>query len=91
MYGQGTQAFYAPLGTPSGAGAAYLLMQHKRQLGVKTIARFTVFGKAQAQWGKAGLDVVFEVLGKVREEGGRNSICKRNDVAGCGQSLLACE
>ncbi|KAI4251792.1 MAG: hypothetical protein L6R42_008231 [Xanthoria sp. 1 TBL-2021] len=58
---RGTEAFLALLGTPSGAGAVYLLMQHKRQLGRKTIVRATVFGKAQAQWAQHGPDVVFEI------------------------------
>ncbi|KAI4101515.1 MAG: hypothetical protein LQ339_005012 [Xanthoria mediterranea] len=58
----GTEAFLALLGTPSGAGAVYLLMQHKRQLGHKTIVRATVFGKSQNQWAQHGPDVVFDVL-----------------------------
>ena len=58
----GTEAFLALLGTPSGAGAVYLLMQHKRQLGHKTIVRATVFGKSQEYWAHHGPDVVFDVL-----------------------------
>ena len=33
----------AILGSPNGAGCAYLLLQHKAQLGVKTISKVTVF------------------------------------------------
>ena len=54
----GEEAFCALLGTPSGAGAVYLLMQHKRQLGHKIITRATVFGQ---QWAQHGPDVVFEI------------------------------
>ena len=32
----------ALLGTPNGAGGVYLLMQHKRALGLKTISRVHV-------------------------------------------------
>lgn len=58
----GTESFLALIGTPTGVGAVHLLMQHKRQLGHKTIVRATVFGKSQDRWAQYGLDVVFDVL-----------------------------
>ncbi|KAL8807165.1 MAG: hypothetical protein Q9182_000847 [Xanthomendoza sp. 2 TL-2023] len=61
MWGPGTPSFFALLGTPTGARAVYLLMQHKRQLGLKTITKATLFGKSQSQWLISGPDVVFEV------------------------------
>ncbi|KAF2170461.1 hypothetical protein M409DRAFT_19282 [Zasmidium cellare ATCC 36951] len=39
----GTDAFAALLGTPLGAGPAYLLAQHKKQLGWKTIQSIRIF------------------------------------------------
>ncbi|KAL8654311.1 MAG: hypothetical protein Q9226_003486 [Calogaya cf. arnoldii] len=59
----GEEAFSALLGTPTGAGAVYLLMQHKRQLGLKMITRATVFGQ---QWAQHGPDVVFEIRDATR-------------------------
>ncbi|KAI4271512.1 MAG: hypothetical protein LQ337_005956 [Flavoplaca oasis] len=66
-FGQRTEALFALLGTPGGAGTVYLLMQHKRQLGRKQIIRATVFGKVPSQWEHFGYgpDVVFEVRDKV--------------------------
>ncbi|KAF2621471.1 hypothetical protein BU25DRAFT_379643, partial [Macroventuria anomochaeta] len=38
-----TDEGHALLGSPNGAGFAYFLMQHKRELGLKTITKVTVF------------------------------------------------
>lgn len=35
--------FYAILGSPNGAGAGYLLLNHKAKLGIKTIQKVDVF------------------------------------------------
>lgn len=51
----------AILGSPSGTGVAYLLAQHKRQLGKKTISRVTVFaddGKSE----KRPASLIFHVV-----------------------------
>ncbi|KAI4229106.1 MAG: hypothetical protein L6R40_008079 [Gallowayella cf. fulva] len=61
MFGQGTAIFHALLATDMGSRAVYFLMEHKRQLGHKTIAMVTVFGKTQAQWLQNGPDIVFEL------------------------------
>lgn len=61
MYGQDAEAFLALLGTPNGAGGVHLLMQHKRQLGFKTVAMATVFGKSPDAWFNEGPDVVFQL------------------------------
>ncbi|KAL8963129.1 MAG: hypothetical protein Q9193_000564 [Seirophora villosa] len=61
LFGQETEAFFALLGTPFGAGAVYLLMQHKKQLGHKTFSRVTLFGKSPNQWSQYGPDIVFEI------------------------------
>ncbi|KAL8820052.1 MAG: hypothetical protein Q9223_001658 [Gallowayella weberi] len=74
MWGAGTQSFSALLGTPTGARAVYLLMQHKRQLGFKTITKVTLFGKTQAQWLANGPDVVFEVANMVHKIGQEASV-----------------
>jgi hypothetical protein len=39
-----SQEYYALLGSPNGFGIAWLLIQHKAQLGVKTVSEITVFG-----------------------------------------------
>jgi hypothetical protein len=39
-----SQEYYALLGSPNGFGIAWLLVQHKAQLGVKTVSEITVFG-----------------------------------------------
>ena len=39
VFNQGEEPFLALLGTPNGVGAVYLLMQHKKALGHKTIDR----------------------------------------------------
>ena len=41
-FGSGDDAFLALLGTLNGAGAVYMLMQHKLALGLKTISRVMV-------------------------------------------------
>ena len=38
-----SKAFFALLGSPNGYGGVYLLMEHKRQLGHKTITQAVVF------------------------------------------------
>jgi hypothetical protein len=44
-YNTGSVEFNALLGSPNGSGVAYLLAQHKTQLGHKTIDKITVFKK----------------------------------------------
>lgn len=46
----GEEAFLALLGTPNGAGSVYLLMQHKRALGLKTIVDAFVFRDGPFEW-----------------------------------------
>ncbi|KAL8735480.1 MAG: hypothetical protein Q9181_002802 [Wetmoreana brouardii] len=53
------EGFFAILGTPNGVGSVNLLMEHKRQLGTKTIAQAVVFGKTPSEWHVMGPDVVF--------------------------------
>ncbi|KAL3464834.1 hypothetical protein BJX64DRAFT_286022 [Aspergillus heterothallicus] len=40
----GSDAYYALLNTPNGFGIAWFLIQHKAQLGIKTVSEITVFG-----------------------------------------------
>ncbi|KAL8990525.1 MAG: hypothetical protein Q9169_008099 [Polycauliona sp. 2 TL-2023] len=91
IYGHGTDAFNALLGTPMGAGAVYLLMQHKRQLGHKVLIKATVFGKSQVQWVVNGPDVVFEVgyvdRGRVRESGNETAAVEEEGLASLCLSL----
>lgn len=61
IFGQHTEAFLALLGTVNGAGSVHLLMQHKRQLGRKTIVEAIVFGRVQRDWHWKGPDVIFEL------------------------------
>ncbi|KAL8978299.1 MAG: hypothetical protein Q9177_006438 [Variospora cf. flavescens] len=87
---RGTVAFLALLGTPSGARAVYLLMQHKRQLGQKTVVKATVFGKTRSHWALHGPDVVFEVRDVADAESGRaasSNATSRERWAGLCQSL----
>ncbi|KAL8650603.1 MAG: hypothetical protein Q9210_003725 [Variospora velana] len=91
IYARGSDDYLALLGTPSGAGAVYLLMQHKRQLGQKMIVKATVFGKTRSQWALHGPDVVFEVrdvadAGK-RGGGASSNAISRERWAGLCQSL----
>jgi hypothetical protein len=44
-YNAGSVEFNALLGSPNGSGVAYLLAQHKKQLGHKTVDKVTVFKK----------------------------------------------
>ncbi|KAH6858863.1 hypothetical protein BKA58DRAFT_444049 [Alternaria rosae] len=44
-YSAGSVEFNALLGSPNGAGVAYLLIQHKKGLGHKTVDKVTVFKK----------------------------------------------
>ena len=55
FFGVGTEAFLALLGTPKGVGVLHLLMEHKRQLGIKTIVEVTAIKYPD------GLDLVFEI------------------------------
>jgi hypothetical protein len=61
---------HALLGSPNGAAFAYFLMQHKAELGLKTITRVTVF-RAETDDDLAFVDpnLVFHV-GDVKEDGG---------------------
>ena len=61
MFGQNTDGFLALLGTPNGADSARLLMQHKRQLGHKTIFQAVVVGRYPDRWLYNGPDVIFEI------------------------------
>ena len=42
-FGRSTKAFKALLGSPNGSGVAWLLINHKEQLGKKTVWKITVF------------------------------------------------
>lgn len=64
-FGAGTDAFLALLGTPSGGRGIHLLMQHKRQLGKKTIAEAVVFGDRSR-------DLVFVLRDMPLSRGGAN-------------------
>ncbi|KAL4904973.1 hypothetical protein BDW74DRAFT_178540 [Aspergillus multicolor] len=44
----GDEAYYALLYTPNGRGIEWMLIQHKAQLGVKTVSEITVFGVENA-------------------------------------------
>ena len=58
----GTEAHRAILGSPNWAiGSVYLLMEHKKQLGHKTIGRITVFC-ADLGKGEEGPSMVFEIV-----------------------------
>ena len=60
--------FYALLGSPNGSGVAYLLLDHKRALGKKTIAGITLFCYDEELF----CDILFEVedLQETAEGGG---------------------
>ncbi|KAL8678992.1 MAG: hypothetical protein Q9186_004713, partial [Xanthomendoza sp. 1 TL-2023] len=76
-----TDAFSALVGTPNVAGSVYFLMQHKRQLGFKTIASIVVFGRDPLDWwppkvaGDGGPDIFLEIrdMPVLRNGGVRNS------------------
>ncbi|KAL8972227.1 MAG: hypothetical protein Q9197_002870 [Variospora fuerteventurae] len=90
IFERDSDGLLALLGTPSGARAVYLLMQHKRQLGQKTIVRATVFGKTRSHWALHGPDVVFEVRDVVDAETSRAApwdATSRERWAGLCQSL----
>ncbi|KAL6229447.1 hypothetical protein BDW75DRAFT_245721 [Aspergillus navahoensis] len=40
----GSLEYYALLGSPNGFGIAWFLIQHKAQLGIKTVSEITIFG-----------------------------------------------
>ncbi|KAL8915424.1 MAG: hypothetical protein Q9172_006872 [Xanthocarpia lactea] len=61
MFGPKTDVFLALLGTPNGADSARLLMQHKRQLGHKTVFQAVVVGSYPNRWLYNGPDVIFEI------------------------------
>ena len=46
-YEAGTEAFNALLGTPNGFGIPYMLAQHQKQLGHKTVDKITIFYKGE--------------------------------------------
>ena len=54
------EAFLALLGTPNGVGVAYLLMQHKKALGLKTLSRVTAGYDDPNYWEFAYL--MFEIV-----------------------------
>ncbi|KAL8705796.1 MAG: hypothetical protein Q9225_008006, partial [Loekoesia sp. 1 TL-2023] len=59
----GTEAHRAILGSPNWAvGSVYLLMEHKKQLGHKTIGRIIVFSTALEEEEVEGPSMVFEIL-----------------------------
>ncbi|KAG7008310.1 hypothetical protein G7Y79_00006g019300 [Physcia stellaris] len=64
-FGPGTEAFLALLGTPFGGHAGHLLMQHKRQLGLKTVSEAVVFGDQSP-------DLVFVLKDMPLPRGGAN-------------------
>lgn len=86
LFGQETEAFFALLGTPFGAGAVYLLMQHKKQLGHKTISRVTLFGKSPNQWSQYGPDIVFEIRDVSNQAASANAPFRGRGTSVC-QSL----
>ncbi|KAL8818874.1 MAG: hypothetical protein Q9191_007845 [Dirinaria sp. TL-2023a] len=45
IFEPGTEAYLALLGTPNAIGSAYLLMEHKKQLGHKSVGRIFVFSQ----------------------------------------------
>ncbi|KAL8698748.1 MAG: hypothetical protein Q9201_006399 [Fulgogasparrea decipioides] len=59
----GTEAHRAILGSPNWAvGSAYLLLEHKKQLGHKTIGRIIVYCAELEEEEVEGPSVVFEIL-----------------------------
>ncbi|KAL8950684.1 MAG: hypothetical protein Q9222_003294 [Ikaeria aurantiellina] len=89
VVGQRSQSLAALLGTPRGVDTAKFLMQHKRQLGVKSIMRAVVFGKTQSDWDRQGPDVVFEI-----HEGspqGTNDLASANATSGVDSTGLCRE
>ncbi|KAL9598711.1 MAG: hypothetical protein Q9219_004324 [cf. Caloplaca sp. 3 TL-2023] len=63
IFEPGTEAYKAIIGTPNWAtGSVYLLMEHKRQLGLKGIGRIIVFGGEYEEEGVDWPSVVFEVV-----------------------------
>jgi hypothetical protein len=40
----GSLEYYALLGSPNGSGIAWFFIQHKAQLGIKTLSDITIFG-----------------------------------------------
>ncbi|KAJ5908524.1 hypothetical protein N7495_001206 [Penicillium taxi] len=47
-FNRGTDNFNALLGTPNASGTAYMLIQHRAQLGKKRVSKITVFGQKTA-------------------------------------------
>lgn len=58
----GTEAHRALLGSPNGVGSVYLLMEHKKQLGRKTIGRIIICCVALEEEEVEGPSMVFEIL-----------------------------
>ena len=61
IFSYGTEEFQALLGTPNSAGGVYLLMEHKRILGLKTISRIFVFLDGTADLDDRYVGIAYEV------------------------------
>lgn len=62
IFEPGTEAHRALLGSPNGVGSVYLLMEHKKQLGRKTIGRIIVCCVTLEEEEVGGPSMVFEIL-----------------------------
>ncbi|KAJ4341283.1 hypothetical protein N0V95_007289 [Ascochyta clinopodiicola] len=78
-----TEEGHALLGSPSGAAFAYFLMQHKKELGHKTVTHVTVF-RAETDDDLAFVDphLVFHVGDVEREDAGGNRQVKGEEARG---------
>lgn len=80
------EAFFAMLGTPNGAGSAYLLMQHKRVLG------FKMFSEIVAGFDFEGSPLmIFKAVDipspRLLYRGDGNSVCNSSETWGNGELL----
>lgn len=57
----GTDNYNALLGTPNGSGVAWLLINHKSQLGIKTIKSISLFRSKEPLGGDPVTNMAFEI------------------------------
>ena len=62
IFEPGTEAHRAILGSPNGVGSVYLLMEHKKQLGRKTIGRIIICCVTLDEEERGGPSMVFEIM-----------------------------
>ncbi|GFF94221.1 hypothetical protein IFM53868_07470 [Aspergillus udagawae] len=63
VFKPGESNYNALLGTPNGSGVAWLLINHKAQMGVKTIASISLFRSKEPLGGDPVTNMAFEIVG----------------------------